>query len=246
MAPLSFQQSYALPILVDNGGPDVCAEFDFPVLAPILESDELGSVDQFGSFSFPEEERIEATLIGPTTESTCSFNDDPNTPNLLLDIVNLNSVSFSDVWYIPDETTFVSNSDFFVVPTDGPGGTLLPSIRIDTVGSNQPLISESLNSDGIFEPGETWRFILQDYDDDLAADIPERLAFPGLHSGPSTIVSTGSIIGVPIDAVQPVGGTFIPIEATSLIVAGSQMIVAWLIPVLVSAVGIGLVFYRRR
>jgi len=37
----------------------------------------------------------------------------------------------------------------------------------------------------------------------------------------------------------------IPIETTSLLLAGAQS-TAWLIPVVVSAVGIGLVFLRRK
>jgi len=42
-----------------------------------------------------------------------------------------------------------------------------------------------------------------------------------------------------------VGGSLIPIDSTSLVLAGTQLTAAWLIPVIVSAAGIGLVFLRR-
>ena len=42
-----------------------------------------------------------------------------------------------------------------------------------------------------------------------------------------------------------VGGELIPIDATTLILAGTQITASWMIPVIVSAVGIGLVFVRK-
>lgn len=42
-----------------------------------------------------------------------------------------------------------------------------------------------------------------------------------------------------------VGGEFIPIESTSLLLAGTQMTASWMIPILVSGIGIGLVFLRK-
>jgi len=43
-----------------------------------------------------------------------------------------------------------------------------------------------------------------------------------------------------------VGGEFLQPDTTSLLVAGAQMNAAWLIPVVVSAIGIGLVLVRRK
>jgi len=42
-----------------------------------------------------------------------------------------------------------------------------------------------------------------------------------------------------------IGGELIPIDTTSLIVAGAQMNAAWMIPVIVSAIGIGIVIARK-
>jgi len=43
----------------------------------------------------------------------------------------------------------------------------------------------------------------------------------------------------------PVGGKLIEIDTTSLLVAGTQMTAAWLIPVIVAAIGIGIIIARK-
>lgn len=48
---------------------------------------------------------------------------------------------------------------------------------------------------------------------------------------------------IPIDVL--VGGTLIPIDSSSLLLAGAQMSASWLIPVIVSSIGIGLVLVRK-
>jgi len=44
---------------------------------------------------------------------------------------------------------------------------------------------------------------------------------------------------------QPIGGTLIPIDKTSLLLAGTQMTAVWMIPVIVSAIGIAIVIARK-
>jgi len=55
----------------------------------------------------------------------------------------------------------------------------------------------------------------------------------------------GGVDSVRFELVSPVGGTMIPIDTTSLLLAGAQMNAAWLIPVIVSAIGIGIVIARK-
>ncbi len=43
----------------------------------------------------------------------------------------------------------------------------------------------------------------------------------------------------------PVGGTLIPINTTSLLLAGTQMTAAWMIPAIIAAIGIGIVIARK-
>ena len=42
-----------------------------------------------------------------------------------------------------------------------------------------------------------------------------------------------------------IGGDIISLDKTSLILAGTQVTASWLIPVILSVVGIGLVFLRK-
>ena len=44
---------------------------------------------------------------------------------------------------------------------------------------------------------------------------------------------------------QPVGGEFIPLDSTMVLVAGAQYSMAWMIPAIVSAIGIGIVIARK-
>ncbi|HXV66185.1 MAG TPA: hypothetical protein VD731_02995 [Nitrosopumilaceae archaeon] len=45
---------------------------------------------------------------------------------------------------------------------------------------------------------------------------------------------------------QTVGGEMIPLDMTMILLAGTQMTASWMIPVVLSVVGIGLVFLRRK
>ncbi len=60
---------------------------------------------------------------------------------------------------------------------------------------------------------------------------------------------TGSVIGeIAVDTVSfgmPVGGEMIPLDATMVLVAGTQTTAAWMIPIIVSAIGIGIVIARK-
>jgi len=44
---------------------------------------------------------------------------------------------------------------------------------------------------------------------------------------------------------QAIGGELIPLDATMVLVAGTQTMAAWMIPVLISAIGIGIVIARK-
>ena len=49
----------------------------------------------------------------------------------------------------------------------------------------------------------------------------------------------------PVDDCGAVGGMFEGVDTTSLLVAGAQMNAAWMIPVIVSGIGIGIVIARK-
>ena len=73
----------------------------------------------------------------------------------------------------------------------------------------------------------------------------------------NTLLSDIILRNTEIDSIQqnvflsshhntPVGGTVLSLDSIALLLAGTQMTASWLIPVIISAVGIGLVLVRRK
>lgn len=155
---------------------------------PTTAVDELGIAPPF-----PVGEQI-GVAAATTTTSACSTltADNPLVVNALVSITNLNAIAFSAVWYVADYDTTITNID----------GTVLtvPAFRIDAVGTNQPLVSESGAVDGIFSPGETWTFIIQDYANTfaLSAAAINSIGLPSAGLG-----SSGSIIALPVPEPTP-------------------------------------------
>ena len=77
----------------------------------------------------------------------------------------------------------------------GPGSTFpdLLTFRIDTLGVNTPLVSESFTANGIWEAGEIWEFVIQDYGHPV---LPPS-AIDSIGLGSLDPPSSGSIIAVP-------------------------------------------------
>ena len=144
-----------------------------------------------------------------TTLVACPIFDDDAVSNALVSIKNLTGIKWAELWYVADTAgagvgTIISNQDGFVDDASQafPGGQ---AFRIDTTGLNRPLVTESLTLDGIFEPNETWDFIIDDYQNfaGLAADLLGSVGVGTLSQAGTT--SSGSIIAV---EVVPEPGTF--------------------------------------
>lgn len=75
----------------------------------------------------------------------------------------------------------------------------------------------------------------------------DEIAFDGtFHSDYDVMNEIRSLIAKGYGKVCYVGGEFIPIETTSLLLAGTQMTASWMIPVLVAGSGIVFVLVRRK
>jgi hypothetical protein len=153
----------------------------------------LTLVDELGLPAvFPAGERVQA-FSSPTTLSACPSHDNPNLPNFVVTMINLNPFTFTDVHYVADPAavgatgTTIGNEDGLVNAGQ--------SFRIDNLGVNRPLVGESLGLNNNFEPGEVWRFIIDDYQN--SGGLPaSAFASIGVGSASPGGPSSGSIIAI--------------------------------------------------
>ncbi len=144
-----------------------------------------------------------------TEEISCfqEGNEDLPIPNVLVYITNMTGLIWTDVWYVGDadptglpETT-LTNMDGTV------NGGL--AFKIDNIGINRPLVFESMNPDLVFEPGETWAFIIQDYWNVFGLP-PSAFGSVGVGTGSAVpfdpLFSSGSIIAIPAPGAILLGG----------------------------------------
>jgi hypothetical protein len=99
-----------------------------------------------GPFPRAEEILIRTTTGGP---ATCAGG-----PTITVEITNLTGISFQDLVFVVPDGFVLNNSDGTIM-TNRPN----PAFLIDAVGVNRPLQFESMLADGIFQPGELWRFV---------------------------------------------------------------------------------------
>ncbi|MEM8679921.1 MAG: hypothetical protein AAGF97_11255 [Planctomycetota bacterium] len=143
-------------------------------------------------------------------KSACVPGDNPNMPNALVSMTNLTDRSWTDLFYVGDPSTMFSNVDGI-----GDAG-VFPDLsglafRIDSVGVNRPLIFESIAANDIFEPGETWNFIVQDYVSPIGP--PDSFFSVGFADASTAIIETSAASIVHFPVPEP-GGTL------SLLMAG--------------------------
>ncbi|MDP2326175.1 MAG: hypothetical protein Q8N51_19400 [Gammaproteobacteria bacterium] len=172
-----------------------------PIVAPYVElppcdahnitlMDELGNppvVPFGGPGPFPFDEAIASeSLI--QNQFGCIANPEISGPDFLVHIRNLTATSWTDLFFVADTGNYFNNHD----------GTILGGLamRIDAVGVNTPLISESITVNGIFEPGEDWLFLVLDWTGPAPPSIFDSIGV-GAGSG-GFPPSTASIVANPI------------------------------------------------
>ncbi len=223
------QEAFGIITPVTHEDLSVCDVLSVP---PIV--DELGE-------GFPPSELISAIEPPVPFALPCPGSSTapiPGSNERTIEIVNLSGIARTDVWYVADPSTSITNVDGIIV---GPGGEGL-AFKIDTVGVNRPLMLETISSNGIFDIGESWLFVLQDYS---GPGDPAAFGSPIVVSSGAADASSGSIISVPFSSETPVGGNMIPIDSTMVLVAGTHSVAAWMIPVIVSGIGFAIVIARK-
>ena len=187
--------------------PTLVVHADVPNCDPLFvphEVHELGIAPAFTPF--PTELISAADTF--TDLSACPASDDPLAPNALVVITNMTPIAWKDLWYVADipldgaAGTIISNFDGFV-DAAGPAFDPGEAFKIDAVGVNVPLVFESIAFDGIFAPGETWHFIIDDYFNfaGLPASLLDSIGVASASAGGPP--SSGSIIAVPVP--EPAG-----------------------------------------
>jgi len=152
--------------------------------------------------AFPASEWITSS-DWETDYRPCSENpDDPGIANIVVSITNMTGAAWPTLYYVADPETSLANDD----------GTVNgePAFKIDSIGVNTPLIFESMTSDNVFEVGETWQFVIQDYVNSLGLApslfggvgvggglAPSPGYYPGSPGSGGDFASSGSIIPEP-------------------------------------------------
>jgi len=175
---LASQQAMAVPTPIIFSDLQSCD----PLVVPPLV-DELGIAPAFTPF--PDELITSSDTV---TDLFACFGD-LSVLNTIVTITNTVSPprSFSGLWYVQNSDILHSNNDGII------NGQ--PGFKIDAVGVNTPLISESIATDGIFEPGETWEFIIDDY---IGPGPASAFLSIGAPSPPFGVGSTGSMTSLEI------------------------------------------------
>ncbi len=160
----------------------------------LLAYDELGNAPLF-----PSDELISSAAT-ITDMSACAITDDAMMPNALVVMTNLSGQDWTDLFYVADPETRFSNVDGFATtdPVPTAGSVFTEAFRIDAVGGNRPLVFESMTADGVFEAGETWQFIVQDFGN-LSGFGPSDFSSLDFSGGSTTNFSAASIV-----AFQPI------------------------------------------
>ena len=161
-----------------------------------------GDVHELGDFVFPPEEEI-YSMEQLTSLTACDGapGDDPMIPNILVEMRNLTNTDWHDVHYVADPEIWISNYDGKIGNAGIGDGTL--AFRIDYQGMNVPLIFESIAADEVFQAGETWQFIIQDFGGFLGGPAPgpatpfDSIGIASMSDNTLFPGSTGSIIAVP-------------------------------------------------
>ena len=183
----------AVAVIVSSSNLAGCDTLNVPT-----KVDELG--DPVGSGAnppFPAGEQISHSVVNTIEATVCS--DMPSDPFMVdsrVTITNLQTISFSQVWFVVNQGGTFSNFDGLINGSE--------AMLIDMFGLNQSLISESMTTNGIFEPGESWIFHIQDYVPGSFTLQADSFYSPGMV-GTNDLDRFTSIVALPVVVPEPSG-----------------------------------------
>jgi hypothetical protein len=171
--------------------------------------------------TFPQNEAIRMTPT-PVTFTVCVQNDGLAN-DWVVDMINLSGQSWKNLFFVCDHNVTVGNADGSMQDTVGAPNILTDAFKIDgtvTPGINNNLLTESINADEIFQPGEIWRFAVSNYmavDSTGVFQAPLNVT-PGLFAGSTNFPATPgncSILASPVP--EPGTMSLVAIGASALL-----------------------------
>ena len=155
-----------------------------------------GEVEELGD-GFPPDESIASQVLGEDNFIPCPTDyNEQGPPNIRVEISNFTTRTFTDVYYVADTGTSLTNVDEFVADANTPT-VFEPAFEIDSIGLNQPLVAEVGGTiANVFEPNEVWEFVIQNYSGQGGRG-PVPFDTTGIAGSSGGGLSTGSIIAVP-------------------------------------------------
>jgi hypothetical protein len=136
-------------------------------------------MEELGDLGFEPLEKISAFAV-PDDRSTCfEFDDNPDITNWRVEIKNETTLNFTNLHFVADtgERFALANVDGTINGAD--------AFKIDAAGVNEPLLDESIAMNDIFEPTETWTFLVVDFVLPLFGSL--GVPSPGLGSTASIV-----------------------------------------------------------
>jgi len=160
--------------------------------------------------AFPIDERI-SVVVSPALSYAC-VGDDGAPNDFVVQMTNLSQYAYIDLFFVADTGILVGNADGNVVDVVNAPGVTADAFKIDgtvTLGVNNPLFGESGIVNEIFEPGETWRFIVTNVL--FPANVPPTLIFDSAGG------FSGSSLGTPPSTASILGTQLVPEPGTALL-----------------------------
>jgi len=191
--------AYAVPTTVTSLDTPKCDVLSVPT-----------SVDELGTTIFPLNELISSKWLGPTPQIACPMSF-VGIPSQLIEITNLTSTTWSQVWYAGNSTTAISNDDGLINQEEA---FLINNLPTDM---NNPLIFESGPVDNMFQPGETWRFIIDGYGNPAGQQphVFDQIGVPDPTLPGMT--ASGNIVAVPLVPEPSTGVALVALGACALL-----------------------------
>ena len=156
----------------------------------ILLTEELGDVaSAVFPFSGDDSIRVAISQANPNLAPAC-VSDNGMQDDWIISITNAGQTTFRDLHFVSDESVSLSNAD--QRPAGGEGND---AFRIDSIGINANLLSESIAADELFSPGESWDFVVWDFN---VAGQPDQPVLGSGGIGQPDPSSNASIVGIPV------------------------------------------------